>query len=91
MIGSVKGSQATIELSAGRGVAIRAYHDDDLEAAVSCFGQSVREIGARYYSSEQVAAWAPDPPDMEGWAKRLRTGGVFVADPAAVAGFARRG
>ena len=69
---------------------IRAYNDDDLEAAVSCFGQSVREIGARYYAPEQIAAWAPDSPDMEGWANRLRTGGVFVADEkGAIAGFVR--
>ncbi len=57
---------------------IRAYSDDDLETVVSCFGQSVREIGARYYASEQIAAWAPDSPDMEGWASRLRAGGVFL-------------
>jgi putative acetyltransferase len=69
---------------------MRAYRNDDVEAAVSCFGQSVREIGARYYSSEQIAAWAPDPPDMENWAKRLRTGGVFVADVnGAIAAFVR--
>ena len=29
---------------------------------------------------EQVAAWAADPPDKEGWADRLSSGGVFVAD-----------
>ena len=69
---------------------IRAYSDDDLEATVSCFGQSVREIGARHYAPEQIAAWAPDSPDMEAWANRLRAGGVFVADVnGAIAGFVR--
>jgi putative acetyltransferase len=66
------------------------YRDDDLEAAVSCFGQSVRAIGARYYAPEQIAAWAPDLPDMAGWAKRLRAGRTFVADVNnAIAGFVR--
>ena len=69
---------------------IRAYTDSDLEAVVSCFGRSVREIGARHYAREQVAAWAPDVPDMDGWATRLRTGGVFVAEvESRVAGFVR--
>jgi len=69
---------------------IRAYSDDDLEAIVSCFGESVRVIGARYYAPDQIAAWAPDSPDMEGWANRLRSGGVFVADAdGAIAGFVR--
>jgi len=69
---------------------IRAYNDDDLEGAVTCFGESVREIGARYYAPEQIAAWAPDSPDMEGWANRLRTGAVFVFDAnGAIAGFVR--
>jgi putative acetyltransferase len=69
-------------------VLIRAYLDDDLEAVVRCFGQSVRVIGARYYAPEQIAAWAPDLPDMAGWAKRPRAGGTFVADAnGAIAGF----
>jgi putative acetyltransferase len=73
-----------------RGVVIRTYSDVDLEAVVSCFGQSVREIGARYYAPEQIAAWAPDSPDMEDWANRLRAGKVFVADVNGVlAGFVR--
>ena len=50
---------------------IRAYIESDLEAVVSCFSQSVREIGARYYAPEQIAACAPDFPDMEGWATHI--------------------
>jgi len=69
---------------------VRAYIDSDLEAVVSCFGQSVREIGAGYYAREQISAWAPDNPDMDAWANRLRAGGVFVADEGGeVVGFVR--
>jgi len=69
---------------------VRAYVDSDLEAVVSCFGRSVRELGAGYYVREQIEAWAPDHPDMDAWAKRLRAGGVFVADEGGeVVGFVR--
>jgi len=69
---------------------LRAYLDSDLEAVISCFRQAVRETGARYYSREQIAAWAPDSPDLDAWANRLRTGAVFVADEGGhIAGFVR--
>jgi putative acetyltransferase len=69
---------------------IRAYVDSDLEAVVSCFGRAVREIGAQYYAPDQIAAWAPDSPDMDAWANRLCAGGVFVADVGGhIAGFVR--
>jgi putative acetyltransferase len=69
---------------------IRAYEDGDLRAVVSCFGRSVREIGARCYMPDQIAAWAPDSPDTNAWAKRLRAGSVLVADAnGTIAGFVR--
>jgi len=37
---------------------IRPYRPEDLEAVVACFGRSVRTIGARWYSPEQIEAWA---------------------------------
>ena len=69
---------------------LRAYIENDIEAVVICFGRSVRETGARYYGPDQIAAWAPDSPDMDAWADRLRAGGVFVADVEGhIAGFVR--
>jgi putative acetyltransferase len=69
---------------------IRPYSADDLAAVVECFDRSVRMIGARAYTPDQIAVWAPDPPDPMGWPDRLRSGGVFVADvDGRVAGFAR--
>lgn len=77
-------------LGVSRGVVIRTYIDNDLEAVVSCFGRSVREIGARYYAPDQIAAWAPESPNMHAWANHLRGGGVFVADvDGDIAGFVR--
>lgn len=69
---------------------LRAYADRDLEAVVRCFGESVRTIGARYYTPQQVEAWAPDPPDLQAWAIRFRSGTALVADEdGVVAGFVR--
>lgn len=69
---------------------IRRYRPEDLEVVVVCFTRSVRTIGARDYAREEIAAWAPDPPDMSGWPARLASGGVFVAElDGALAGFVR--
>ncbi len=54
---------------------IRRYRPEDLEVVVVCFTRSVRTIGARDYAREEIAAWAPDPPDMSGWPARLASGG----------------
>lgn len=69
---------------------LRSYVEGDLDAVVNCFARSVGTIGGRHYAPEQVAAWAPEHPDMKGWAERLRSGGVFVAEVnGQVVGFAR--
>ena len=69
---------------------IRAYRAGDLEAVLGCFARAVRETGALYYSAAQIAAWAPETPDLDAWARRLGAGGVFVAEAeGALAGFVR--
>ena len=69
---------------------IRPYRNSDLNAIVTCFNRSVRQLGARYYTPEQIAAWAPDPTDLQAWSFRLESGGVFVAEiGTALAGFVR--
>lgn len=60
--------------------AIRAYAAGDLESIVAIFQRSVREIASRDYSSRQIAAWAPEAPDLAAWAERLRRGTVFLAE-----------
>ncbi|MFA7388277.1 MAG: GNAT family N-acetyltransferase [Thiohalobacteraceae bacterium] len=69
---------------------IRAYRASDLETVLDCFARAVRETGALYYSAAQIAAWAPETPDLDAWARRLGTGGVFVAEAdGLLAGFVR--
>ncbi len=41
------------------------------------------------YSLEQLAAWAPDPPDVDHWRRRLSERTVFVAENGSeIVGFA---
>jgi GNAT superfamily N-acetyltransferase len=59
---------------------IRRYHDDDLESVVTLFTETVYHVSIRDYSSEQVAAWAPQPPDLMRWRERLAHLTLWVAD-----------
>ena len=69
---------------------IREYRLSDLEAVVLLFQRSVREVASRDYSPAQISAWAPETPDLEAWARRLGTHGVFVYERNdQIAGFAR--
>jgi GNAT superfamily N-acetyltransferase len=69
---------------------VREYRPNDLEAVVLLFQRSVREVASRDYSPAQISAWAPEPPDLEAWARRLGTGGVFIYERNdQIAGFAR--
>lgn len=69
---------------------VREYRPDDLEAVAILFQRSVCEVASRDYSPAQIFAWAPEPPDLEAWARRLETGGVFVYEQHdQIAGFAR--
>jgi putative acetyltransferase len=69
---------------------VREYRPDDLEAVVLLFQRSVHEVANRDYSPAQIFAWAPEAPDLEAWAGRLGTGGVFVYEcNDQIAGFAR--
>jgi putative acetyltransferase len=69
---------------------VREYRRSDLEAVVSLFQRSVHEIASRDYSPRQISAWAPEFPDRQEWARRMKTGGVFVYERNdEIAGFAR--
>lgn len=67
---------------------IRPYTADDLASVVLVFQRSVHEVAIRDYSPSQIAAWAPDPPDVAAWSKRLAGGSVFIAEEGqTIAGF----
>ncbi len=67
---------------------IRVYEPADLGRLVELFTATVRVVKARDYTAEQVAAWAPIPPDLERWRTRLAAQRVWVAEIAEdLAGF----
>jgi len=50
---------------------------------------SIRSLAASYYSPEQIAAWAPVPPDAARWQERLSHLHTIVAESdGGLAGFA---
>ncbi|HWG57687.1 MAG TPA: hypothetical protein VN661_01420 [Candidatus Acidoferrales bacterium] len=44
---------------------VRRYRPDDVASIARVFTESVRLTSANDYSTEQIAAWAPDPPNLE--------------------------
>lgn len=70
------------------GIVIRRGERSDIAALTRVFYRAVREGAGPEYSTEQRAAWAPAPPEVEAWDKRLTPQTVFVAElDGAVIGF----
>ena len=68
---------------------VRPYEPRDIPTIARLFTETVRSINAADYSPDQLAAWAPDPPDMKDWRRRLREHMVFVAELSSeIVGFA---
>lgn len=65
---------------------IRPSIDSDVPSIVALFSESVRQIAARSYTPEQLAAWAPEPPDLKQWQSRLAHLETLVADFEGVIG-----
>ena len=59
---------------------VRLYKDSDFEPVVTLFTNTVRHVNTQHYSAEQIAAWAPYPPDMNRWRERLAGLTLWVAE-----------
>lgn len=59
---------------------LRTYRSDDLDAVVALFTASIHGLAADHYDEAQRSAWAPQPPDTEGWRQRLSGLQVVVAE-----------
>jgi putative acetyltransferase len=67
----------------------RQYEPSDLSRVMETYTASVRSLAAPYYSAEQIAAWAPIPPDEARWRERLAALHTIVIEAdGLVAGFA---
>lgn len=60
---------------------IRAFQPTDLDEILDLFHDVVHSVGAKYYDSEQVNAWAPkDGLDSEKWLKSLSDNITYVVE-----------
>ena len=59
---------------------IRAFEPADADALAALFHASVRQIGIRDYSTEQVSAWSPSPPTPEEYLRRAEVQRLLVAE-----------
>jgi putative acetyltransferase len=67
----------------------RPYEPTDLPSVIETYTASIRCLAASYYSPEQIAAWAPVPPDVARWQERLAHLHTIIAEcDGLVAGFA---
>lgn len=58
---------------------IRSYQPSDYIEIANLFHKSVHAIKQSFYSKEELEAWAPTPPDYNGWKARLLEKKPFVA------------
>lgn len=66
----------------------RPYEFADLPSVIEIYTASIRSLAASYYSPDQIAAWAPVPPDAARWQERLSHLHTIVAETDGVlAGF----
>lgn len=54
----------------------------DVPAMAALFTASVHALARACYTPEQLAAWAPQPPDIAGWRERLGALRTIVAEVA---------
>ena len=69
---------------------IRAYRPfgDDARATMQVFWRAIRVTSTAHYSPEQIAVWARDDLDPDGWdQKRVESGTIIAELYARVAGF----
>lgn len=59
---------------------IRDYENRDLAGVAAVFTEAVHGLTAHRYDAAQRAAWAPRPPDLTVWARRMAGVRTLVAE-----------
>lgn len=69
-------------------IRLRRYRPEDCPLLGQLFYDTVHTVNAVDYTPEQLAAWAPELPDMEQWNRSFLEHTTFVAETEGViAGF----
>ncbi|MEL6429550.1 MAG: GNAT family N-acetyltransferase [Planctomycetota bacterium] len=70
---------------------LRGYEPGDLESVAGLITDSIHGLAVTAYDARQLDAWAPRPPDLEHWRRRLGSMHVVLAcedgRPSGVIGF----
>ncbi|MSU62556.1 MAG: GNAT family N-acetyltransferase [Pedosphaera sp.] len=67
----------------------RPYEPSDLEQIIAVYGASIHSLAAPFYTAEQLAAWAPQNPDVNRWQQRLASLHTIIMEhDGIIAGFA---
>ena len=61
---------------------IRPYSDKDLAAVARLFTDAIHGLAVTHYDEAQRKAWAPQPPDLGIWERRLKPLKVLLAQDA---------
>ena len=61
---------------------LRTSFPEDLPHLARLFHDTVRQVNSAHYTPAEVAAWAPDQPDLERWRHKLAGETVMVAELA---------
>ena len=70
-------------------VKLKPYQSTDLPSVIEIYTASIHSLAVSYYSPDQIAAWAPVPPDAARWQERLSHLHTIVAESDGIlAGFA---
>ncbi|EMI19507.1 GCN5-related N-acetyltransferase [Rhodopirellula maiorica SM1] len=70
-------------------IKLRSYEPSDALALLELFRDTVHRINCRDYTSEQIAAWAPDDLSTDPWAERFEGKITYVAQRGyTIVGFA---
>ena len=59
---------------------IREYKPEDMTSIIQLFQNTVRNVNIRDYTSEQIAAWAPEQMDEHKWRERTANHVIFLAE-----------
>jgi putative acetyltransferase len=69
-------------------ITLRRYQSSDAAATLDIFYRAIHVTAASSYSPEQIAVWAPENIDLDGWSRKQASRNAVVAEVSGeLAGF----